>query len=245
MIDIGALTQLKFAARSHGWARAMNQNLIKQAMTFGPAVESMTTNLPASAPDGTMYIDPTSKKLCMWLDAFDDQDPGVSPAGWYAALPSRGLLVYVRDQNKYYMWNYSNAWELAIDVGATHRGIEREFAFYAPGLLRPSSTLFYYVAGLEFTLQAGAPNSGAHLETAPTSQLVLPIKHQGVQIGTITFATGSTSGVVAVPVTHIVQPTNVENMYQQANVLEITSPANVYGAVGLSVTLRGMLRAID
>lgn len=231
--------------RNHAWTRKMNKNLLRVAMSYTDSVKSMTTTLPASAADGDMYIDPLDGKICMWVPAFDDNIGDPQPAQWWRMDPGQGRQVYVQDLNKVFLYNMSSVWELLVDIGATHRGVEREFSFYSPGLLRPSATVFYYIAGLEFTIEAGAPNSGASLETAPSATLVLPIMHQGDAVGTITFASSSKSGVIAFPNERVVQPAHAENQYVQANALSVLSPPATYGASGLSLTLRGKIRAID
>lgn len=231
--------------RNHAWTRKMNKNLLRVAMSYTDSVKSMTTALPASAADGDMYIDPADGKICMWVPAFDDNIGDPQPAQWWRMDPGIGRQVYVQDLNKVYLYNMSSAWELLVDIGATHQGIEREFAFYAPGLVRPNATLFYYIAGLEFTIEAGAPHSGATLEVAPSISIVLSIQHQDTEVGTITFAGGSKNGVISFPLERVVQPSHAENQYVKANALSILSPAATNGASGLSVTLRGKIRAID
>lgn len=246
MQDLPSVVLDRFQAQSHTWGRKMNLNMIKMSMLTGPAAESMTTSLPGSAAEGTVYIDPATKKLCMYVSGFDDDDGAPMPADWYSLQPNIGQMCLVKDQNKVYLFNWALDWELAIDLGATHRGVEVERAWYAPGLMRPSATLFYYVAGLEFTIEAGAPNSGATLEVGPVGgSLVLPIRHQGLEVGTITFTSGSLEGTIDFPSERVIQPSHTENQYVRANALSVTSPSNIRQASGLSVTLRGKIRAID
>jgi hypothetical protein len=246
MQDITSIVLKRFQRRSHSWGHEMNFNMIRMSMTMGPSVESRVTALPGSAAEGTMYIDPATKKLCMWIEAFDDEEGPPLPADWYSLTPLLGQTVLVKDEYKYYLYNWMNDWELAIDLGATHMGIEREFSWYAPGLMRPNATLFYYIAGIEFTIEMDAPNSGANLEVGPVGgSLVLNILHQGVGVGTITFTSGSTEGVIDFPAERIVQPAHIENQYVRANALSVTSPADTRQAQGLSVTLRGEIRPID
>ena len=238
-----------FSVRSHNWTRGVNENFVKMSMGMHPSVESIGA-LPSSATEGQMWINSANGKLCMWVNELNDyagheDDPDYeSPvaAGWWSMLPGVGHLVYVKDQNKYYMYNWANVWELAIDIGATHRGIEREFSFYAPGILRPNAVLFYYVAGLEFTVAAGAPHSGAKLEVPASSPITFTFNRGGA---TVSFGAGDTSGDVNWPSEEIIQPSHVENMYVQAHALSLTAPSNLYGAQGLSLTLRGKIRPID
>jgi hypothetical protein len=245
-INIGPMAALnRMGVRSNDWARQGNTNWIKMAAMFNPSVVSKTSALPESAPEGTLYIDPADKQVCMWVDAFDDGTPGT--AGWYAMGPNVGAFVYVEDQNAMYAWDKNvSDWKLLVDFDAPHQYVRREFSFYVPGLVRPSATIFSYVAGMEFTLEAGAPDSGANCEIAPTSAVTFNIVKSGATIGTIAFAAGSTSGVISVPSEIVINPALPgENQYVYANVLRIYSPGNVYGMNGLNVTLRGKIRAID
>lgn len=246
--NIGSTQFSRIGARSNVWTRQMNDNMIRATMLFNPAVESRTDTLPESAAEGAMWIDPVNNKLSMWMDSFDENIPGVTNrvAGYMQLQALPGQLVYVKDEAKYYMMNHEGVWEFAIDIDAVHVGVEREFSFYAPYRIRPTLPVFQYVAGLEFTIEAGAPNSGAHLDVAPTGgSLVFQIIHNSTVVGSITFAAGSQTGVISFPSERIIQPSHVENMYVQANVLTINAPADTLLAEGLSLTLRGKIRAID
>jgi len=247
--NLGSTVLHKIGAKNNNYARILNDNMIRATMLFNPAVESRVTALPEDAGEGTMYIDPSNQRLSMWVDFFDDNLPNdVAPrnAGWYQLMALPGQQVYVRDEDAYYMMTYDGSWDMLIDVGAEHRAIEREFSFYAPYRIRPNSVMFEYVAGMEFTIEAGAPNSGANLDVAPVGgNVVFSIYHLGAVVGTVTFAAGSTVGVISFPAEVIVQPVLEENLYVRARVLTIRSPADTFECEGMQMTLRGKVRAID
>lgn len=246
--NLGGPIPTRIGRYSNDYTRALNNNLIKMAMGFRTGVKSKTTTLPDTAVDGDMYIDPANGFISMWLDTFDDNvpSPAPNPSGFYQIVPTFGMTAIVQDEEKMYVFGESGTWELLFDMAAPHVGVEREIALYAPGLLRPNNAIVYqYVAGMEFTIEAGAPNSGAHLDVAPSSNISIAITASTGSVGTLTFASGSQAGVFNIPSEVIVQPAAFENMYVQAHVLTFTGPASWAGAEGLSFTLRGKIRAID
>lgn len=234
--------------RSHTWTRPMNQNLIRMYATYTNSALSRTTPLPSNGTEGDIRIDPATGNVCVWLNAFDDNINDPQPAQWWSIPPGLGRQIYVRDENKIYMFSDSGGWELLVDIGAEHRGIEREFAWYAPGLIRPSSVIFHYVAGSEFTV---VPNGGtgrgswAFLTVAAAAALDFPIRHNSAEIGMVHFEGGATTGSVNIYAERVIQPARAETMYMAAHVLDVLSPANTHGAQGLSVTLHGKIRPID
>lgn len=233
--NIGGFTFLRFPARSHGWAEGMNNNAVKASALLQPAVLSRTTPLPVTASDGDCYIDPATNRICLWV------------AGeWYQISPRTGAWVYVKDANEYAHFNDANQWVTALDLDGPHAPIERTLAFYNPGLIRPNSLLFNYVAGMEFTIPQDAPGTGGTLEVPPSGgSVVFPIYTRSGNSGHITFGDGSTVGTVTFPNEVVVHPTEVENEYTPADHIHIRSPADLFGAEGLSLTIRGKIRAID
>lgn len=247
--ELGDATLRPSSVRSHSWTRMMNENMVRASMGAHPSVEGMG-ELPASATEGQMWIDSVTKKLCMWIDGLDDyagheadsdyEEP-IGP-GWWAYVPTIGHFVYRKDVEQYWIFNWSGEWELALDLNAVHRGVEREFACYIPGQIRPSAIIWHYVAGLELTVEANAPHSGAILEVPPSQTIVFSFNKAGA---TITFAAGSTDGVIYWPTEEIIQPSHTENMFVRAHELTLSSPADLHGAQGLTFTLRGKIRPID
>lgn len=251
-VDLGqAGTFHLYPSQDNNYTRGLNLNWIAMSMLMSPSVISKTTSIPGSADEGDQYIDPATLRVFAWNDGFTDNDPNggppnVSPAGWYSLAPKPGMFMHVQDEEKVYMYTNEGLWMEIWDINATHHPVARELPFYSPGGLRPGATIFSYVAALQLTLPAGSVAGGAACEVAPTGEVVLGINKSGAQVGTITFASGSTSGVINIPAEVIVQPALPgENMYVQANMMTIVSPGDVHGLVGLSVTLRGEIQAID
>lgn len=243
--DAGATsTFLTFPKRSHGWGDRMNVQLIRTAVSLHPSVKSKVTALPGGAAEGDAYISPVDGKIHVWVDAYAIDNIGtIEPADWWAFTPSTGYLVYVEDEQSFYIW--AGAWIFCWQVGAAHREVQRELTFYNPYRIRKSSTIFYYVAGTEFTIPAGAAGSGASLEIASSVAIVFSIQHNGATVGTISFDAASTSGVVTIASEVVVHPSIDENEFTPAHSLRIVSPAETYEAEGLAVSIKGMIRSID
>lgn len=233
--------------RSHSWGRKMNDQIVKFGALLQGAVKSMTTPLPGAGVDGDIYIDPADRRIKVWIVAWNDGD-GPIAAEWNVIEPTRGLIMYVTDQNKWYSYTEisGGTWQLLWDPAKTHRAIAREFSFYAPYLIRPNQDAFCYVATKEFTIAAGAPGTGASCEIAPVGgSVVYSIRKNTTEIGTITFAAGSTTGVISFPSEQVILPTIQENMFEQANMLRIRAPANTRSMEGLCLTIAGKIRSID
>ena len=240
--SLGQINKMtKSAKQSHLWARTMNENLIRLSMGISAAVISRVADLDTivGPAEGDTYLDLTDGSICTWLDAFDD-GVAAEPAKWWYVLPAHGMLLTVASERKVYLFTNDNGWEVVLDLDAAPNPVQRNFAFFAPGPLRPNAVIFRYVAGMPLAFEEGAPGSGASLLTAPSSDLVLTLQGTGGQWGTITFLAGQTDGVVDIPARYVIHNgLPAEWQYVQAQHLEIRSPANTFGAQGLNVTLRG------
>lgn len=236
MPAIGGFTFQSFGAGNHNWAEGMSNNMLKASTLLQPSAISRTTNLPASANNFDCYIDPSSKNIATW---FNGQ--------WYTIAPRIGAWVFVQDANEYAHFNLESQWVTGLDLDAVpSTPIERTLAFYNPGLIRPNSILFHYVAGMEFTIPANAPGSGAILETPPIGgSIVFPILTSTGNSGNISFAAGSVNGVIYFPAEAVIHASFDDGQYTPADVFRIRSPADLLGATGLAVTIRGKIRAMD
>lgn len=234
----------QIAKRSNTWGAKMNEQIIKFGALIQGSVLSMTTPLPASPSVGDVYINPANGRVCIWVDEFNDGET-THPAEWYVITQTVGLVMLVRDLNKWFVYTNLDEWQMLWDPEKSHRAIPREFSFYAPYRLRPRKTIFSYVATQEFVIEAGAPGSGAFCEIAPTATVVLTISKGGVSVGTVTFTAGATDGTVSIPSEVVVLPAVEESMYTQANVLTISSPVDTFLIEGVNVTICGEIRSID
>ncbi|MFC3724413.1 hypothetical protein [Neoaquamicrobium sediminum] len=207
----------------------MNHNFTKLSMLLHPSVTALVTNLPASAGENECFIETSTGRIGMW-----------SNGEWWTVDPKIGVLAYVAGLDQYWQFSPDEEWVLAFDLNADFAPIERNLSFYAPGLVRPNAPLFAYVPTMEFTLPAGAPGSHAVLDVAPAGgNLILTFAG-----GTITFLDGQTEGTFSVASDYVIHPAETEGMYAQPTVLTITS-GSTFNAQGLSVSLRGKIRAID
>lgn len=232
MVDLGGFNFQDSFPR-HGWGDAMSRNFLKMATLFHPAVISRTTPIPSSANDNDAYIDPVSGKLYVWLKG-----------EWHTITPREGALVYVRDAHEYAHYNHHNEWVTAIDLDAVQPPVPRTLSVHVPGLIRPNAIIYRYVAGMEFTIRAGAPGSSAILDTPPDGGSVTFDVQGGNGNGTITFNNGSTIGVFNFPNDVVTLPIEEEGAFGTAQSLIIRSPEDVHGAQGLTVTFRGEVRPI-
>lgn len=244
--NIGSTSTFRtFAKRSHNWAEPMNEQIIRTATTLQASCKSKTTALPTSGVEGDIYINPSDGKINVWVDARPlDLVGTMAPAEWYVLAPAPGFLIFVEDELTFCVYT-GGAWVEVWDLNNTHRVVEREMTFHVPYRIREDAVLFQYCAGTEFTIPAGAAGSGASLDVAPSAPISFSIRRNNSTIGTISFASGSTTGVVSVPSQVVVHPVAEENMYVQANTLSVVSPVSVAGAEGLSVSIKGMIRSID
>lgn len=235
MADIGPINSYQmFEPQSHNWAGGMNANMLKAATSLHLSVKSIVGALPGSPDPNDTYILNTNRTINVFVNG-----------DWQTISPVVGTLAFVQDEAAFYLYDLSLAWFKVFSLGDPITSpVERNLSFFAPGLVRPNNLLFHYIPTMEFTLPASAPNSFATLEVPPSGgDLVLTISAL-LGSGTITFEDGETDGVFSVPSNIIVLPADFEELYSQPQVLRIDSSAT-FGAEGLSVSLKGQIRAID
>lgn len=74
-----------------------------------------------------------------------------------------------------------------------------DVSFWLEGLMENSEILFRYVASRPFEILVGAPNSICVSRVAADTSTVISMKKNGVQFGTITFASAATTGTISIP----------------------------------------------
>lgn len=233
---------------SQNWSQKMNQALVKMAVMLHGSVLGRVGALPGSPAVNDTYILTTDNAIYCWQPAVvdaNDTPPVNDAAQWYKITPTTGDKLYVVDENKFYVFDNLSTWNMFWDPSKSHRSIQREMTFYVPYLLRANATIFSYVASTEIAFPAGAAGSGAFCEVAPSAAVVFSIRKNNAVVGTISFASGNTDGVVAFPSEAVIVPSAQDGMYLRPNVLTVTSPANIAGMQGLNVSLRGKIRSID
>lgn len=229
MPHLGSMVFSQFTRYSHNWDAGMNGNFVKLSMLLHPSVKNLVTNFPATAAENQGLIETSTGRIGMF-----------SNGQWWTVAPKIGALVYVEDLDQYWQFNPYNQWSMAIDLNAVYAPIERNLSFYAPGLVRPNSTLFTYIPTMEFTLPAGAPGSHATLAEPPIGgDLVILMGGS-----TIVFPEGQVVGTFNVPSEMVIHPSETEGMYAQPSILTIRT-TQTRNAEGLSLSLRGKIRAID
>lgn len=238
--NIGSVTGLRqHSPGNNYWAKTMNQNMIKMMFGLAPSVISKSVAVPSSGSEGDAYL--SAGNIHLWVDDFTDDDGGVVEGGWKIMSPVVGCQILVRDVNEIWMYDETMEWVRMIAIDAPFVPVPRELKFYAPGLVRPGSVMFKYVASMPFAVAEDAPGAGAHLEVAPSGDGIdFTITCAGVPVGSIHFDQNSTTGEVTWPdrtVIHNGLPD--ENKYIKAQELLIYAPNNPRGATGLNVTLRG------
>lgn len=239
MRHIGGVSFNRYPLRSHNWGRGMNDNLIKLAILLKPGVISKTTPIPASGDIDDCYIDPSTGRIVMRVAAFNDSEIDY-PEDWVSVAPSIGVHVYVADEEKFYVYNWNRQWEQTVNVNQALPSVSRELGFYVPGPIRPSATIFQYVAGIEIVFAANDHRSSALLDVPPTGDLTFNIQTSGGN-GTIFFEGGSDVGIVTFAQETEVYAAVVDSMMVRPNTISIRSPSNLKSAEGLTVTLRGKI----
>lgn len=235
MTSIGNTTFQRFPARSHNWATGMNNNMIKASALLPRSAKSRTTPLPASAADGDCYIVPETNVIAIW---YSDQ--------WWTITPSAGMWFYIEDANEFaLMKSPQEGWITAIDLDDVPPPIERTLSFYAPGIMRRYTTLFNYVCAMEFTIPANAEGSFAKLDVPPVGGDVVFTMQTSKGAGQITFLEGETEGTFTLPNELVLHAVLNETLYARADTLTVRTGVNLFGAEGLSVSIRGKIRAMD
>jgi len=82
-----------------------------------------------------------------------------------------------------------------------------------------------------FTLSDEFAGSNARLETAPSASTVFSIQKNGVEVGTVTFASASQAGVFTTAAGSVAA--------DLGDYFDIVAPAAINGATGLRVTFKG------
>ncbi len=233
-MDLGDFTMDTFGARSSGWADRMNKNLIRATVLFNASVKAIVSAEPANPGLNDNYLLSTTNQIISWVKPGADAAPE-----WAYVRPKLFTLVYVQNEGRFYQLA-EGGWTVALDPSAIPPTFQRELSLYAPGYIRPSSTVFLYVPAIEFTVPAGAPGSSAHLEVAAPQNIEFAVSgaYGG---GTITFAAGSTSGVFNFPDGLSVFPleAGVEGPFLMAHSMVIRAPQDTFDIQGLSITLLG------
>lgn len=236
VVNIGDSTFSTFTKGSHDWSGGMNTNFLKMSVLLHGAARSRTTNImdANSVSNLSTFIDPENGNIYTAVSG-----------EWNVITPADGYVMYIIDADEMAVFRSGIGWRRLIAVDAEMGSAPRELAFFMSGAIKPSDVIYRYVCGVEFTLPAGAAGSVARLDVAPTStfQLIGSGGTGGNFI--ITFAANSKNGVFTSSSDIFFQPTTVQNLYQSPNVMEIKSPADVFGASGLTVTLRGKVRPIN
>lgn len=242
MRHLGGVSFSRFLLRSHSWGRGMNDNLTKMAILLKGGVLSMTTPIPETGAINDSYIDPASGDIVMRVAAFDDGETSFAE-DWVAITPDIGVHIYVADQQKFYVCNWHRDWEETVDLADSLPSVPRELSFYVPGAIRPSAIIFQYVAGIDIVFPNDNEHSGAVLDVAPSEPITFNINTSG-GAGTITFAASSTDGVVDFASETEVYASLMDGATVTPNMLTISSPSDLKGAQGLTVTLRGVIEGV-
>lgn len=249
--ELGKLS--KIAARNNNWTRRANVNFMKMGAAMNLSALSLSTPIPVyptveDEPDeGTTYIHPDTKQLYVWTEEFADNTEDPFPKGWAVFTPTYGNVCFVEDDQTLRIYSRATqSWDVLVDLNAVHQPVERELSCFIPGILRPNAVIWAYVAGMELALAPGLPGAGAGLQIAPSAGVQFTLQKANTVVGTISFAAGSTTGVIDFPNEIIIHPAlPEENLYVRANLFQIRSPLSTAGAQGLDFTLRGKLRGID
>lgn len=164
------------------WHTGMDLNLRKiGALLFVSVKNQTTTAQPGSPAAGDRYLIPASGAT--WGSA--NQIAVYANGSWLYYTPQRGWLVY--DESRDIHLKYTGTAWTALDFV--------EIPISTIGAPTASATLFRMVTAVPFLLPASLAGSVARLGTAGTgASTVFSLRKNGSEFGTVTFASGSTTG---------------------------------------------------
>jgi len=211
------------------WKAQMDGNLQYLSAAVQPALEVVSGPLPDNAGEKALAWDEAANSLKYWDGNSWEVCPVQPRAGWsvwakdlqaqvnytgagftsapLADAPSNGRS-YLRKDGAWVAQDYLINTYLAQIVGAD----SVQAAFIIPG---------------EMVLPAGATGSVARCNTASVEDLVLSVRKNNIQVGTLTFLDGQTEGTLAF---------NTAVSFVQNDELSIVTPATL-GAVPEGVKL--------
>jgi hypothetical protein len=107
--------------------------------------------------------------------------------------------------------------------------------FISGGMDAPASHVGGAVATRTVSLKSGLPGSQAVCRVAPAAQVIYSLRVAGVQRGTVTFAAGQTTGVIAWA---------ADLNMTAGQTFEVVTPASLDGAIrDVYITLVGVAQA--
>lgn len=190
---------------SHGWLRGedwwgdpVSLNFVLNDMLLHPCVKSMTELQPPQANTiGDMYVVPLGG-----TGSFAGHEGALAvltPEGWVFCTPTRGVRLRCDNPDAWYWWNGTD-WvtEDWVPDGPAKIGTRYDINISVGFEALPGDYLCSVYLPEAMTLPAGAPDSGGRSADWPPGTIVMSIRRNGSEVGTIAFAPDSVTAVVTV-----------------------------------------------
>jgi len=152
-----------------------------------------------------------------------------------------GMVVHVTNEGKSFVATAVGWIELAFNDGSVQNHshqIPYDISYFVNGSLLPTEIVGSFISARNISLDVNAPGSLAVVAIAPTGpNVTVSIKQNTSIIGTITFATGSTSGVIDIPLAVSLLPGDLLQLESSAAATDPNMANMTVVIVGCSVTV--------
>jgi hypothetical protein len=209
-----------FPYGNNDWKDEMDQNLLKMSVLTQGTAKSRTAALPASAADGSVYIEPSGAGRIV---VFDDGDRCFID-------PSQGAWFYIEDTDTYAGYVDGIGWRTSIDPDAAEP--EQQplvLSFFVPGNVQASLAAFQHVVSSPFALPEALTGSKAYAATAPTGgDVIFEVRHNGQQCGSIHFTDGANVGSFTMP---------EATTFAVGSILAVVPVTNTFGIANVAASI--------
>lgn len=170
------------------WGETLSEDLRLLSVITGAHVASRTTALPVSGTAGDVFIVPAgagahANQIAVW-------DGPAGAEDWVYLAPTLGCPLFVADEAITVQWT-GDAWEtFAGSGGGGPSAYDIRLGFSATPTA--SQVIEAILIVRDVTFAGNFAGSLGVIGTTPAASLVLSVKDDGIEIGTITIATSGT-----------------------------------------------------
>lgn len=190
------------------WGDPVSNNFLRIDLLLHPFIISMTQTTPPQFNTlGDQYI-VAAGGTGAWV-GHDNDVAMMAENGWVFVTPYPGVRVRVNNPKQWMFWDLDTAaWqhEAFIDPTTPVQGTRYDVLMSVGYEAEPREVLLTFTPARHeaMTLPAGAPLCNARCITPPTIALVISIRRNNAQIGSLTFNPGQLEGVYNVPLDAII-----------------------------------------
>lgn len=179
------------------WGDPTSNNTVTTDMLLHPYILTMTLTEPPAFELGDMHIVGAGGEGD-WA-GHDNELAIITENGWFFFAPFKGVRIRVENPAGWQWWDGS-AWigEEVIDSTIPIQGTRYDIQMSVGYEAEPRETLLIMPMPQAMTLPAGATGSKARCTTPPISVMVLSIRRNATEVGTISFSPASMFGTFAV-----------------------------------------------